>query len=253
MLMFSRRVRAVLMAACAVVLCCGFVSAHAEVRRVTMEDGFSHSTHPAEWRLSSVTDAANSDWKQTTAIKLTFAVQQRNVKKLTALLENELANPDHERYRAWMSHEEVNAFIAPHAKSILTVRAFIESFGLTDIEQSPSGDFLLVTTTVARAEDMLACEYARFDQVGSSVDASIVRTLGQYSLPAAVAGVVDFVQPTHHFPPRAATLKIEHVAYRTHSNTNGGYNGVTPAVLREMYNIGDTEGANSTANRQVCV
>jgi tripeptidyl-peptidase-1 len=156
----------------------------------------------------------------------------------------QLANPQHPKYGRWLSFEKVNQWVQPSRTHSQAVRAFIESFGLRELEQSPSGDFVRVTTSVATAERMLQCTYARFSSTRG--DVTVVRTLDPYHLPAHLALALDFVQPTHHFPPLPAP------AQRQEPRREGQQDGLgaSPISLRRLYEVDAVEGSNNPVNRQ---
>lgn len=69
----------------------------------------------------------------------------------------EVSDPDHVRYGAHLSKEEVEALVAPHDESIDMVNAWLASHGIqdSDITRSPAKDWAHIKVPVSKAEDML--------------------------------------------------------------------------------------------------
>ena len=95
-------------------------------------------------------------------IPLRFALPQGNFDELERHL-YEISDPDHERYGAHLSKEEVEALVAPHPGSLAAVNGWLASHGISekDCTRSPAQDWVGVNVPVALAEKML--DTVRFD------------------------------------------------------------------------------------------
>ncbi|KAF7432698.1 hypothetical protein PC9H_004640 [Pleurotus ostreatus] len=129
-------------------------------------------------------------------ITLRIALSQPHFSTLEQHLA-EISDPDHPRYGAHLSAEEVDALAAPHSDSIRLVDEWLAGHGLkdSDIARSSSKDSLSFTVPVKLAEQMLDTEYNvwRHDD-----DEYILRTT-RYSLPAKLHAHIELVQPTTIF------------------------------------------------------
>jgi tripeptidyl-peptidase-1 len=69
----------------------------------------------------------------------------------------EVSDPDHERYGAYLSMEQVEALVAPHQESVDLIDEWIRSHGVgeNDFVRSPAKDWVTLTIPVSLAEKML--------------------------------------------------------------------------------------------------
>lgn len=69
----------------------------------------------------------------------------------------EVSDPDHERYGAHLSKEEVERLVAPHQESIDLVNEWLETHGIkeNDLVRSPAKDWVTLRIPVRLAEKML--------------------------------------------------------------------------------------------------
>ncbi|KAG5648771.1 hypothetical protein DXG03_000120 [Asterophora parasitica] len=118
-----------------------------------------------------------------------------------SVLENhlyEVSDPDHPRYGAHLSKEEVESLIAPHPESINVVDEWLDAHGITEdnFVRSPAKDWVTLTIPIHLAEKMLDTKYNVWKNANTGEQ--IVRTT-HYSLPEKLHEHIEVVQPTTMF------------------------------------------------------
>ncbi|KAM9290561.1 tripeptidyl-peptidase 1 [Gastrophryne carolinensis] len=79
---------------------------------------------------------------------------------------------------------------------------------------------------------------------------SVVRSATRYSLPPELAQHIDFVGGLHRFPPTRGSLKKSE---KMNDGLEEGFHlGVTPAILRERYNLSASDIGSHPNNSQAC-
>ncbi|KAI0252044.1 tripeptidyl peptidase A [Lactifluus subvellereus] len=110
----------------------------------------------------------------------------------------EISDPFHARYGDYLSKEDVEALVAPHASSVDAVYQWLATHGIQReaCRQSPAGDWVSVQIHIAQAERMLGTEFHvwKHTQHGDV----LVRTT-EYSLPAYLDEHIELIQPTTAF------------------------------------------------------
>ncbi|KAJ7044783.1 tripeptidyl peptidase A [Mycena alexandri] len=141
------------------------------------------------------------------SIRLRIAILQQDFSGLEKAL-YEISDPDHHRYGAHMSKEEVEKFIAPNSTSLAFVDGWLVSYGLQerDLVRSPAKDWVSVTLPIHVAERMLGTEYYLWRHTSGDV---LVRT-ASYKLPQYLHEHIELVQPTTMFTrPKGGVLHPE--------------------------------------------
>ena len=185
-------------------------------------------------------------------ITFTVAVKQNEDGK--RVLEEELlrrSDPENlEWYGKWLKREEVDALVAPERAAVETVKSWLSNFAMGPVvELGSKGDFVTVTMSVAKAEDMLGSKFFKYSHRFQE-NVNILRLEENYQVPEEVADVIDFVGPTVRFPALQGA--------RTHGKGSGRElfgpigNSVTPSFLRKLYNASDAVAAPGTKNIQAC-
>ena len=92
----------------------------------------------------------------THVIPLRIALPQSRFTELEQHLA-EISDPFHARYGEYLSKEDVEELVAPHASSVDAVHEWLDSHGVPKeaCHQSPAGDWVSVRLPVAQAEKML--------------------------------------------------------------------------------------------------
>jgi tripeptidyl-peptidase-1 len=106
-----------------------------------------------------------------------------------------VSDPYHSRYGQHLSHEEVNALIAPKNEALDLVHEWLVSNGINKFEYSPSKDWINIRITVEEAEQLLAAEYSIY----AHDDGTELARTTKWSLPGHLHEHIDTVQPTTSF------------------------------------------------------
>ena len=110
-------------------------------------------------------------------------------------------------------------------------------------ETRTTRDWVVVDTTVAKAEVLLGCNIVYYQQRFSNQ--LIMRALGDYHIPDDIAGVVDFVAGLHGFP--YSSWKPS-----TYSG-NDRIGGNTPTTVNDLYQITVPSGPCNCNSSQAVV
>ncbi|ROW06737.1 hypothetical protein VMCG_04002 [Cytospora schulzeri] len=160
-----------------------------------------------------------------------------------------IATPGHHKYGSHMSQKAIDAIIAPRDESGELVMSWLESAGLRDYASySARGDSIVLETSIAQVERLLDATYEPF--VNAETGEKILRTL-EFSLPSALKGHVDTVQPTTFFGFRAYRSTISAVRPLNESTVaatamaktdavnavKGCSSYVTPTCLSNLYSF----------------
>ncbi|CAN9502119.1 unnamed protein product [Ophioblennius macclurei] len=159
---------------------------------------------------------------------LTFALKQQNVE----LLEEKLrlvSDPDSAQYGKYLSLQEVASLVRPSEVTQKVVRQWLQSHGITDCTTVYTQDFLQCSMTAAVAEVLLPG--SRFHRYFRDSQYA-VRSSAPYSVHDEVHQHLDFVGGLHRLPPKGLAANGK----KLHSKA-GLHLGVTPAILRERYNM----------------
>jgi hypothetical protein len=110
------------------------------------------------------------------SIQLRIAIFQQDFSGLEKSL-YEISDPDHHRYGAHLSKEEVETFVAPHPASLALIDGWINSHGIneSDLVRSPAKDWVSVTVPIHLAQQMLGAVRLRafFNVVSSDSHISL--------------------------------------------------------------------------------
>lgn len=164
-----------------------------------------------------------------------------------------VSDPASPSYGRHLSKAAVDALTAPTVESVAAVEAWLAALGADGVAWGPSREWASGDVAVAALEAALDTTYHVYvTQSGHSV----IRSLADYALPAAVAAAVDFVGPTSRFPPAAMVPRL-HTAFATTTGLRGGAaaaaverrlqaDGTTPDSLRALYGVGTTAVKNAS-------
>jgi len=161
----------------------------------------------------------------------------------------ERSTPTSGMYGHWFSREQVFQRLAPSSGDVNTVLSFLKSHGIPDedVKMGHFRDIIRVKIPAMTAQTMLQTEFSRF-RSESQRNVTIYRVTQPYSLPAAVAEVVQVVDGIVRFPAVAGPL----VSYGAESaeatglsvdqdlfkSCGGDCNGLmTPDAIGRLYDI----------------
>jgi tripeptidyl-peptidase-1 len=166
----------------------------------------------------------------------------------------DMSTPDHPSYgKHFQTHEEMKRMLQPSAESADSVRNWLESAGITRIEQD--ADWMTFYTTVETANELLAANFQFY--VSSVKHVERLRTL-EYSVPDALMSHVNMIQPTTRFGQlhaHRATLHSESkendVAFRSNAMSySPDCNAViVPQCLKDLYKVGDYKADSTNGNK----
>ncbi|EIM89476.1 family S53 protease [Stereum hirsutum FP-91666 SS1] len=187
-------------------------------------------------------------------LSLKFALTQSNFPGLESEL-YAISTPGSERYRQFLSKEQVEAFVAPSTDTASSFNDWLASNNLTSTLFSPAGDWVSVNMTVSQANDVLGADFSTFQHQATGQTA--IRTL-QYSVPSSLKEHVSFVHPTVVFPvPNTGSkMKTSAKPVSPPKTVTGASvvectislsrTSMQPACLIEMYNIPRTPATQAS-------
>uniref|UniRef100_A0A1A8H2D3 Tripeptidyl-peptidase 1 n=1 Tax=Nothobranchius korthausae TaxID=1143690 RepID=A0A1A8H2D3_9TELE len=174
-------------------------------------------------------------------LKLTFTLKQQNIH----LLEERLrlaSDPDSALYGKYLSLEEVASLVRPSELTQKTVHSWLQHHGISNCLTVHTQDFLQCTTTAEIAEKLLpGSRFHRYVRDGQS----IVRSSGPYAVSDDVHQHLDFVGGLHRLPPTKKDGNRKQQKFKREVHL-----GVTPAILRERYNLTAADVGSDRDNRQ---
>ncbi|KAF8268740.1 peptidase S8/S53 domain-containing protein [Lactarius quietus] len=183
-------------------------------------------------------------------IDLSIALKPHDENALVDAL-YEVSTPQHRKYGAYLSQDQVADLVAPHPHTLRLVNAWLEHHGVpsSSISTSHGGNWLTLTSVpVSKANNLLSASYQYF--LHAETNETIIRTLS-YALPEVLHPHVQTIVPTTFFgsasinaplqPPHehhsdVAGLEAnvesgEHVKLLSSRDTR-----VTPSLLHSLYN-----------------
>jgi tripeptidyl-peptidase-1 len=170
-----------------------------------------------------------------------FARVQNGIDKLTSLL-HEISNPFSSKYGQHLTRRAVSAITAnPEASAAIT--AYLAGVGLVPTGVSKYGDFVTVEASVSTWEKLLLTEFYEFSHTGDYKTRTFIRSLN-YSLPLHLHQHVYSVYNTVQLPVQQQDAPPELTPDDLHG-ADTGY--ITPALLKETYNIDSNKGNNLTS------
>ncbi|KAH9913294.1 family S53 protease [Fomitopsis serialis] len=173
----------------------------------------------------TVTGSATPD----AVLTLRLALTQSDYTGLVDAL-YDVSTPSSASYGAYLSKEDVEAYMAPTAASTSAVNAWLAENGLQATTLSSAGNWLSVQMPVSKADELLDAEFSVFTH----------STTGKQ----AVLGHLDLVHPTVSFPNPYSHMPITDFSSSglTSEVSTGPCNIdlVTPACLQWLYGIPTT-------------
>ncbi|XP_062983381.1 tripeptidyl-peptidase 1 [Elgaria multicarinata webbii] len=184
-------------------------------------------------------------------LSLTFALRQQNVGRLTRLVQ-EVSSPDSAQYGRFLSLAQVQALVAPSSLALGTVHKWLELHGIRDCSAVSTMDFLQCQVSAGAAERLLpGAQFHRY----VNGERSIARSPFPYTLNEELAEHIDFVGGLHRFPAERKVVSRAWTTQRAlprHGVLPTFHLGVTPAVVRQRYNLTDKDVGDSQNSSQAC-
>lgn len=175
-------------------------------------------------------------------IRFRVAVHQSGIQELEDVV-LAASDPASAHYGQHLSLDEVQQMLAPPPESLQTVRSWLREGGVRQMQESSNGDFIEALLPAAKIESLLQATLYRYHCRKANANATIVRpTLP--TLPAHVRKAIDFVTPGSRFPEMRRRMLTQPPP------TPPTKEGVTPSMLRKLYNISEV-GGKSNASQAV--
>nr|XP_033805854.1 tripeptidyl-peptidase 1 isoform X2 [Geotrypetes seraphini] len=179
-------------------------------------------------------------------VTLTFALKQQRVDILQDVVER-VSDPDSLLYGMYLTLEELTSLIEPASITRFTVQKWLQSFGIEACQTVETLDFLQCSMTVGTAEKLLpGSEFSRYVKGQRSV----VRSPVPYQIHKELVDHIDFVGGLHRFPKER---KIVSRGWGKSKSMEGTFHlGVMPSILRQRYNLSDSDIGSASNNSQAC-
>jgi tripeptidyl-peptidase-1 len=152
----------------------------------------------------------------------------------------EVSDPEHPRYGQHLSHDEVNAIIAPADESVSLVSSWLEEAGISDATFTAAKDWVHVVIPIGKAEELLQTKYEKYRHR----DGATVSRAKEWSLPLHLHEHIDVVQPTtSFFRPRRELKTIESVSepvaepyWKAYGDAKVADSGPSPSTIAAICN-----------------
>jgi len=192
--------------------------------RVTL---FTRSSPPKGWTAGERAPANAS-------VKFTVALKQQNLDKLDSIFWD-VSNPNSLNYGNYLTSEEVTSLTAASEETVSAVRSFLGDMPCKDFK-----DALMCESTVNVLEDLFATKFYTMTHTSGK---TIVRHLGDMSVPSTLESHVDFVSGLGAFPfPK----REQHIT-KLGGDITPDY-VIVPETLTNFYSLQGVKG--STASTQ---
>ncbi|NWT81720.1 TPP1 peptidase, partial [Lanius ludovicianus] len=181
-------------------------------------------------------------------VQLTFALRQRGTVQLTRLVEA-VSDPQSLQYGQYLSLEQLRDLVQPSPATLMTVLKWLQGHGVEDCRSVSTLDFLECYLPASVAESLLpGAEFHRYVQG----QRSLVRSPLPYTVPAELAEHLDFVGGMHRFPMERTAVSRAGARKDPRLTRALFHLGVTPAVLRQRYNMTGRDVGLLPNNSQAC-
>ncbi len=187
-----------------------------------------------------------------TSIHLSVALTLQNIEQLENHLQS-VSTPGSASYGQYLDSEDVTAQYGPSDASVQAVTNWLNESGITEIYNN--GQSINFATTVSKANSLLGAEFHYYSDGG----ATKLRTLA-YSVPGDIQHAIDLVSPTTYFGKTSAARSIQSYKNKRASTTTTSASSsvevaascqtsITPACLKQMYNVGDYTPSAASGSR----
>jgi tripeptidyl-peptidase I len=186
-----------------------------------------------------------------TLLKLRLAVRQPRQAEFEQIV-IDISTPDHPIYGQHMKRDQMKAFLRPSDAVSQSILGWVRSEGISESDIEDDGDWINLKVTLAQAESMLDTRFYFYHNRNAGIKR--IRTL-QYSIPQALHGTVQMIQPTTRFGQLRPQLSMVMGSVSADSDDHpSGYNAtfcnttVTPDCLRGLYQLDDFEADPDVGN-----
>ena len=179
--------------------------------------------------------------------EIIFVIKQNNMEQLTKFL-HDVSDPKSDNYGQHMTGEAV-ANLTSNPRGRESVLEHLHATGATVVAETLGGEYITATAPIIVWEKIFNCEFFMFHQTHENdVIKKVVRT-ESYSIPAILNDHVDSVFNTVEMPHRnaiRARLEKAKITLEDEKSILAVTSFTTPAKLRSAYNMGTSEGSNSS-------
>jgi tripeptidyl-peptidase-1 len=197
---------------------------------------------PSAWSLKM-----NSQVNSSQPFKLRIHLKNKNMDSLHQTIMN-VSTPNHPSYGKHLTRQQVNDMIAPQQESFDGVMKLLKSYGIEN-KSSIQSDWIIVDGTIGDAEKLLQTKYQIYQH--GETGKSTART-SNYSLPSNLHAHVDMISPTIVFSnpasPRLQELQASASDVDRRAAASQCNETITPACIKNLYNIGSFQGTHNTNN-----
>ena len=177
---------------------------------------------------------------ESSTITLKIGLQEQNLDQLESLVYG-VSTPGSATYGKHMDRDDVSAILQPSSDSNTAVLDWLKQAGITNLDSD--GTWITFATTVGTANKLLDSDFNYYENDGVTK----LRTMG-YSIPDSLSSHIDLVTPTTYFGKTTANAPLlvpskERIAARQVAPSCA--NLITPACIKELYNINYTPDPNS--------
>ena len=180
---------------------------------------------PQGWTMVSPADA-------TARLSFTLALPQQNLGKLQQTFER-LSDPTSLEYGQYLTMDQVNSIVAPNKAIAAKVIAALPS----ELQCRDFGDAVRCEGAVKDIETALQTTLGLFRHDESGL--TLIRQVGDMSVPVAIAEHVDFISPLAAF---IAPMRRQLAARKP----DAADLAIVPETITRMYNIQELGDARST-------
>lgn len=179
---------------------------------------------PSTWSLV--------DTPSDSTMSLAISLSRKNIDQLQSTL-TKVSTPGESEYGQWLEKADVDSQFPVVSET--PVVNWLKSANITSY--TLDGALLKFSGSVKSMNSLLNTTFANYESEGSVK----LRTT-EYSIPSALSDYIDIISPTVYFGKTRKALPMPHKsnnleARATVSASCEDY--ITPACLREMYNVGD--------------
>ncbi|KAI0005254.1 subtilisin-like protein [Xylariaceae sp. FL0662B] len=192
---------------------------------------------PTGWSLEA-------DAKADEPIELSIMLKQPKMEELKARL-SRTSDPLHEEYGHHLTRDETRAYQVPDSAGLDSILSWLGSNNITNVTTISS--VVTISSTANSFNKLLNTTMRHYSFDGSF---SIVRAQA-YSIPQSLERYIDFIHPISNFmPPQRSRLRLREIQSSPEIIENVDYQpcpvGVTPACLRALYNVTESDSLAPT-------
>ncbi|KAJ4286678.1 hypothetical protein N0V90_012930 [Kalmusia sp. IMI 367209] len=171
-------------------------------------------------------------------VQLQIGLKQGKMDELLKHL-GEVSDPDHKRYGAHLSADEVDDLVRPTKKTCDLVEEWLRENGVGDVSYNTAKDWITVHLPLDFVERLLDTEYHNYKHE----DGHVVARTTRWSLPRHLHAHIDVIQPTTSFFRGAANAAtyvktLDEVHAETVANLNAASAGYgEPSEISKVCNV----------------